>query len=103
MNEIDIVQVIPVGHENAVTGRRLAQMLGIKQRDVRRLISKARKDHVIINLQDGEGYFLPDTNETCHVHRWFNQESSRLRELDESLRGARKFLDNVGGIEDVPQ
>ena len=99
MHEIDIVQVIPVGHENALTGRRLARMLGVNQRTVREMISKARKRTAIINMQDGAGYFLPTEDDVYMVKRWFRQESHRKKEIERGLRGARKFLEDMGDFD----
>lgn len=96
MNEIDIVQVIPIGHENAVTGLRLAKMLGTSQREVRRMISKSRKKNAIINMQDGKGYFLPTEDDVYMVKRWFRQEAHRKKEIEKGLRGAKKFLKEMG-------
>ena len=94
MKEINIVDYIPVGRENGLRANELASMLSITTRDVRRMISQARGKHVIINMQDGNGYFIPAENETYVVGEWFNQETRRIRKTTEATKGARDFLKN---------
>lgn len=54
-----ITDFIPYGRENAISRQALAQLTGMDDRQVRRMIEDARCNVVIINLQDGKGYYLP--------------------------------------------
>ena len=50
----DIMELIPFGRENAVKGRKLAEMLGVDERTVREMVTKERnKGSVIINVGGG--------------------------------------------------
>lgn len=61
---IDIVQFIPQGKENAVTRSYLATVLGLPDRRVRKLIQEARNNgEMILNAQDGAGYYISDDAE----------------------------------------
>lgn len=89
---IDIKTEIPIGHDNAADANTLARWLGVTPRDVRREINKARKDMVILNMQDGYGYFIPTAEENYLVERWVKQEESRLKKHALALRGARDWV-----------
>lgn len=93
---IDITEFIPIGRANAVTGSYLASKLHIPERDVRKLISHARREEVIINLQDGKGFFKPAESEGTLVEFWLKQESSRLKEHAMSLRASRRYVKEHG-------
>lgn len=63
-DDIDILNYIPYGHENAVTRAELCERTGLSDRLVRRHIEVARiEGHPIINLQDGKGYYRATTRE----------------------------------------
>lgn len=60
-----ILEHIDFGRENAVPMKELSRLLGVSERDVRRLIERARIDNFAI-LSSEEGYFLPATwTEIC--------------------------------------
>ena len=55
---MNIVDFIGVGKENAVTRGELVALLNLPDRKVRRLIQEAREQgEIIINAQDGTGYY----------------------------------------------
>lgn len=56
---MDIVDYIPFGRKNAITRTRLRIVTGLNDRQIREQISQARRDTVILNMQDGKGYFRP--------------------------------------------
>lgn len=89
---IDIMGYIPQGHDNAVTYEQLISRTGLTQREVREVISAARAEHCIINLQDGKGFFTPLENEKELVKRYLKQEYSRYLNLQISFNGAEKWL-----------
>lgn len=55
-----IMNVIPVGHKNAVTRKQLCISTGMNDRRIRKAVAEARRENVILNLQDGSGYYIPD-------------------------------------------
>lgn len=80
------------GHDNARTLAELEALTGEKGRNIRREISEARRETIILNLQDGQGYFLPDASEADLVRRWVKQEESRLKLHALALRAGRQAL-----------
>lgn len=57
----DITIFIGVGRENAVTRGELMALLNLPDRTIRRLIQEARdRGEIIINAQDGAGYYMSD-------------------------------------------
>lgn len=88
---IDIRDYIPVGRENAVTYKQIFMATGLSTRQIRNLISVARRDTVILNVQDGNGFFIPELpKEQGLVERWLAQEEHRLKIHALSLKSARK-------------
>ena len=95
--EFDILDHIPVGHDNAVTRRELMDQTGIKDRAIRDMIHYARRKIAILNLQDGKGYFIPDMNlpeERIMLVQYIQQEESRLKSIGWALKAARKMARN---------
>lgn len=89
---IDITTKIPKGHKNAKTDTELAGELNIPKRQIRRLISEARRKTIILNMQDGRGYFIPTEKEKDLCRDWLLQEESRLKRHALSLRAVRQFV-----------
>lgn len=89
---IDILEYIPYGHENGVTASDLVSRTNLDDRDVRLAIAKARENTIIINLQDGNGYFRPGDDDGAIVERWMNQEKSRRRAISRNIQAARDYL-----------
>lgn len=93
--KLDILEYIPVGHENAVSRKELADRVGIGDRAVRDLIHLKRREKPILNVQDGKGYFQPDLNnpeEVMLLAAYVRQEESRIKSAEWSLRSARRAL-----------
>lgn len=89
---MEIIQFIPHGKENAVTREELKLLTGLSDRDIRELITQARRTHCIINDQDGKGYYQPTKIERPAVEKWLKQESSRAKTVFWAAKGAREFL-----------
>lgn len=95
--KFDILDYIPTGHDNAVTRRELTDQTGIKDRAIRDMIHYARRKIVILNLQDGKGYFIPDMNlpeERIMLVQYIQQEESRLKSIGWALKAARRMARN---------
>lgn len=90
--ELIVNYLIPVGQENAVTLEELARAVGTDKRCVRDAISQLRREFVILNMQDGNGYFKPSPDEIELTKRWVKQEESRMKKLALSLRAGRKAV-----------
>lgn len=91
---MDIVDYIPFGRENAVTRAQLRSRTGIDDRTIRDMIADARRDTVILNMQDGKGYFRPLPEERHLVEVYAKQETARLKSIGWSLKATRQMLKN---------
>lgn len=90
-NEIELlISAIPVGKNNAVTNYQLRELLGISDREVRRLVSIARREVCIINDQNGKGYYMPESR--AEAEKWIKQETARAKSIFLGMKGARNYL-----------
>ena len=89
---MDIVDYIPFGRKNAITRTRLRIVTGLNDRQIREQISQARRDTVILNMQDGKGYFGPLPEEINYVKAHERQESARIMSQIEGLEVERRMI-----------
>lgn len=89
---MNIIDFIPYGHENAVTYDFLCKATGLNKRAVRMEISKARRENIIINMQDGEGFFRPLESEEHLLLKFYRQESHRNNEHLETIRPIQEYF-----------
>lgn len=102
---VDIIDLIPVGQSNAISRKNLTDKCisyGLidgkaknADRHMRKLLNNAKKDHVIINLQDGGGYFQPGPDDKGPLQWWILQESHRILNVAAPLRHAEKLLNDM--------
>ena len=97
MSSIDIVNYIPIGRDNAISRQGLCIKTGLSDRKVRNMIKMARRNIVILNIQDGSGYFLPGVDDTALVRKFFKQEERRAKSIFWALKSARNYLNEIGG------
>lgn len=75
-----ITDYIKVGKENAISRKTLVALTGLTDRKCRQLIEDERaKGTVICNLQNGKGYFLPETTKDYLAQ--FNINKSRAMSI----------------------
>lgn len=86
---MQIEEAVPFGHENAVTRSELAVRTGLPDRAIRDAINKS--EALIINMQDGKGYFRPLPEESSLVEAWIAIFNSRIKEEKKRIRQARKW------------
>lgn len=96
--DIDIIKYIPYGKENAISRDALAIKSGCSDRKMRDLINSARKREVIINIQNGCGYYRPTKNDVGEVEQFKRQEENRAKDIFSGLQPVRKFLNEVKGM-----
>lgn len=89
---MDIIDFIPIGHENGINRNDLCKLTGMSDRVVRRMIEKARKSNVIINLGDGSGYFRPGKGEDHYIRISRKMERNRCYAIRENIRTMDKAL-----------
>ena len=100
MKNIDIMEFIPTGQENAITRRELRNTVKVSDRHLRELIEEARESNVIINLSDGIGYFQPLESELDLVERYLMQEVARINKIEKSIKYARFKFGGYNGSSD---
>lgn len=90
--DVDVVKLIPFGKENAISRDKLAAKVGCSDRTMRDLINKARRKVVIINLQNGSGYYRPTDDDAEDVLKFKIQEENRAKDIFNNLQPVREFL-----------
>lgn len=93
----ELVNLIPVGRENAINRWALRDKAGVSDRQCRKLIQEA-KEHgeVIVNLQDGRGYFKPAAEDIANISKQYHQNLSRMISLSKQQKVLRKILKDAG-------
>ena len=86
----EIIDLIPYGHENAISRRRLRYLTGLDDRTVRRAISELNEDGNVI-LNRGEGYFRYNAEtDRYYLENYLAVEKGRIKTLNRKLRKMRK-------------
>lgn len=93
---ITIIDLIPVGRDNAISRDYLVTLcvqhglvkenLKDKDRAMRDLVGEARKEYVVLNLSDGNGYYRPTLKEFLDLQRHIRQIRSRINKEEERLK-----------------
>ena len=90
---INIIDYIPYGRENAISRAKLRELTGLNDSVMRQEIAKARRNTVVLNLQDGRGYYR--TNNKEEIERFIKQEEHRAKSIFYNLQGARQELQRI--------
>lgn len=94
--KLNISDYIPFGKDNAISREQLERATGLCDRDIREAISLARRNTVILNLSNGQGYFQPIQGEEDDlVVKYFKQEDSRLKRIGWSLLATRRRVKEI--------
>lgn len=93
---VTIIDLIPVGRDNAISRDYLVTLcvqhglvkenLKDKDRAMRDLVGEARKEYVVLNLSDGNGYYRPTLKEFLDLQRHIRQIRSRINKEEERLK-----------------
>jgi len=95
-----ILNLIRANH--GLTAAEIAAILDTNNREVRKVISRLRRQHSIINLQDGIGYFIADLdteNGQWLNDLWIKQETNRAKANFMHLKGAINARKNPAQID----
>ena len=85
-----IIDLIPFGHENAISRERLCYRTGLGDREIRRAIGELNAAGNVI-LNRGEGYFRYDAgSDYYYLQNYLAAEKCRIRTLNRKLRKMRK-------------
>lgn len=93
---MNIADYIPFGKDNAISRKRLSEITGLSDRKLREVIALERRNTIIINLSNGQGYFQPINGlEDDLVVDYYKQENSRLKRIGWSLSATRKRVKEI--------
>lgn len=86
-----MIELIGKGKQNAIPGSRLCELTGLSDRKVRAEIETLRREgHIIVNLQDGNGYFIP--TEIEDIRRQYIQNDRRAKSILVQQKKMRAIL-----------
>jgi biotin operon repressor len=94
-NEI-VLDAIPYGKDRAVTREYLAAKTGLPDRQVRKAIEEIRRSHIILNDQDGKGYYR--SYDLDDIERFYRQERARALAVLYRMKPMRNLLRGGGRI-----
>lgn len=104
--EHSIVDLIPVGRNNAISRKSLLQLCvqnGLIESDktyvsqdrrMRNMIEKARVNYTILNLSDGHGYYRPTKDDLQDLQRYIRQEEKRAKSTFKNLSMAKRLYED---------
>lgn len=91
-----VLDAIPFGKENAVTREHLAARTGLPDRQVRKAIEEIRRNHIVLNDQDGKGYYR--SYDLDDIERFYRQERARALAVLYRMKPMRILLRGGGRI-----
>lgn len=108
---LTIVDLIPAGRDNAISRHLLIekcvsfglieQKAADKDRAMRKLLEKARRDYTILNISDGNGYYRVSREDLQDLQRYIRQEDNRAKAAFRNHTLAKKLYEDykAGRIE----
>ena len=91
-----VLDAIPFGKDRAVTREYLTAKTGLPDRQVRKAIEEIRRSHIILNDQDGKGYYR--SWDMDDIERFYRQERARALAVLYRMRPMRILLRGGGRI-----
>lgn len=92
-----ILDLIPEGRCNAISRTELRLRARLNDRVVRELIEQARRQGtIIINLQDGRGYYRPAPEDLVDILKQYRQNDSRAKSILVQQKYLRRILKFAG-------
>lgn len=86
-----IIDFIPVGKNNAITGKELQNITGLDGRSVKQQIANARiRGAVICASLNGGGYFIPSC--PSEATEYVRTEQCRINSAKEALKAAEIYV-----------
>lgn len=102
IKDFDVIQcavynALGVGKQNAVSRAELSRITGYRDRRIREAIEAMRYSKVIINLDNGDGYYIPDPTPQGRreAAAWLARQDRRMRSMKAATRGARRFVTGI--------
>ena len=91
-----VLDAIPFGKDRAVTREYLTAKTGLPDRQVRKAIEEIRRSHIVLNDQDGKGYYR--SYDLDDIERFYRQERARALAVLYRMRPMRILLRGGGRI-----
>lgn len=92
-----ITDLLGVGEANAVSRAELASRAGMSDRQMRAAIQQAREDgELILNAQNGAGYFLASADDLNAIERQYRQDTARALSILKRRKAMRRLLKEAG-------
>ena len=91
-----VLDAIPFGKEKAVTREYLTAKTGLPDRQVRKAIEEIRRNHIVLNDQDGKGYYR--SYDLDDIERFYRQERARALAVLYRMKPMRILLRGGGRI-----
>lgn len=99
----EIIDFIPLGRENAISRSELTELCLLndlidpnikdKDREMRKLLQKARIDYTILNNPEG-GYYRPSREDLQELSRYIRQEEKRAQSIFKDVKRAKKLYED---------
>lgn len=98
-----VYNALKIGKENAMSRDELILATGYTDRRIREAIEALRHIRPILNLDDGDGYYIPDMTPQGRQEAalWLSRQDRRIQSMKDATRGVRRFL-NKKKSKDVP-
>lgn len=94
---MSIIDIIPLGADNAITRSELTAKSGMTDRRMRDAIQKARANgELILNSQDGRGYFRATADDLDEIQRQYKQDTARAMAILKRRKAMRDILKAAG-------
>ena len=94
---MNILDYIHEGKEDAITREELRFLTELSDRTIRELIEQERRNGaIILNLQDGRGYYRPAPDEMDDVRRQYKQNDRRAKSILVQQKYLRRTLKQAG-------
>lgn len=93
MNEF--VACIPYGEANKKSKETLARELNVSIDEIKRLLSVARKEYIILSTDDGSGYWR--SNDAEELRRFIQKQHGRAYEYSRAIMIAYNEISNLEG------
>lgn len=91
-----VLDAIPFGKDKAVTREDLEAKTGLPDRQVRKAIEEIRRNHIVLNDQDGKGYYR--SYDLDDIERFYRQERARALAVLYRMKPMRILLRGGGRI-----
>lgn len=99
-----VADLIPTGRDNAISRKVLTQLCvenGLidssakdKDRVMRELVHRDRKDFVILNLSNGKGYYKASLDDCQDLQRYIRQEEKRAKAAFRNITLAKAMYED---------